>query len=135
MPAILDATPVLHAPDLTPVLEWYKTHLGVSYWTFPENPPFSFGCVQLSESVQLFYSQGPTVHLSGESTWATYLRVSDVQGWYAHLKERVKVVQPLARMFYGDVEFVVADPVGYHLVFSELLPPEVEVPLYQETAT
>ena len=44
-----------------------------------------------------------------------------VKDLYELVRDRVEILRPLEKQFYGDWEFEVQDPNGYVLVFSELI--------------
>ena len=58
---------------------------------------------------------------AGSGVWDAYIRMEGVKEFYDLVRERVSVIRPLEKQFYGDWEFEVKDPNGYVLVFSELL--------------
>jgi uncharacterized glyoxalase superfamily protein PhnB len=51
--------------------------------------------------------------------WDAYVRMQGVQVFYESVRGQPFILAPLAKQFYGDWEFVVRDPNGYILVFSE----------------
>ena len=57
----------------------------------------------------------------GGGVWDAYIRMEGVKEFYDLVRERVSVIRPLKKQFYGDWEFEVKDLNGYVLVFSELI--------------
>jgi len=53
--------------------------------------------------------------------WDAYIRMKGVREFYESINDRVEILRPLQKQFYGDWEFEVKDPNGYVLVFSELI--------------
>jgi uncharacterized glyoxalase superfamily protein PhnB len=45
--------------------------------------------------------------------------VEDIAGLHADLKDRVTIVMPLERKWYGVTEFAITDPDGYVITFAE----------------
>lgn len=52
-------------------------------------------------------------------TLTLFIEVVDVCGLHASLKDRVTVVMPLEKKWYGVTEFAIADPDGYLITFAE----------------
>ncbi len=48
-----------------------------------------------------------------------YLKVTDVRGYYARLKDQVKVIREPETTFYGATEFSIEDPNGFVLTLAE----------------
>ena len=53
--------------------------------------------------------------------WHVYVRMEGVRELYEQVSQRpgVTLLEPLCEQPYGQVEFVVRDPNGYAIVFSE----------------
>jgi len=56
-------------------------------------------------------------------TWHAYIRMEGIVALYEAIRQQPDVIllEPINRQPYGDAEFVVKDPNGYVLVFSELI--------------
>jgi hypothetical protein len=56
-------------------------------------------------------------------SWHVYIRMEGVLALYDAVQRQpdVVVLEPIKRQPYGDTEFVVQDPNGYVLIFSELI--------------
>ena len=48
-----------------------------------------------------------------------FIEVADIQQVYDSLKQRVKIVMPIEKKWYGVTEFAFEDPDGYLLTFAE----------------
>lgn len=120
------AVPVFLVSDIASTIQWYRTHLGFEAHTFPKTQPYAF-CVLVKDGVEIMLQR-----LDGYETpndfgkrvgcvWDAYLRVQGVVGLYEAMSKAsdVKVLEPMKKQWYGDTEFVVEDPNGYVVVFSE----------------
>jgi predicted enzyme related to lactoylglutathione lyase len=56
------------------------------------------------------------------STNEVALAVPDVEALWERVKERAEVVEPLARTPWGTYRFVLRDPDGYQIAFSQAAP-------------
>ena len=120
--------PVFQVADVAATMLWYQENLGFEGFPFPAAPPHAF-CVLVRDGIEIMlqrvvgrekldvYRQRPG------GVWHAYLRVEAVNALYQEVRARPEVVvlEPLKRQPYGDAEFVVADPDGHVLVFSELV--------------
>lgn len=127
-PRLLAASPVFQVGDVAATMRWYERNLGFEAFPFPSNPPHAF-CILVQGAVEIMlqrvdgrdkldvYRQRPG------GVWHAYLRVEGVEELYRQVRARPEVVlvEPLRRQPYGDTEFVVADPDGHIVVFSELV--------------
>jgi len=97
--------------------------------TVPDAEPFVFAIVK-SGDVQVFLNApGPAVEeypafkgrpLGG--TLTLFIDVDDIRGSHAQLKDRVQVVMPLEKKWYGPTEFAFLDPDGYIITFAQIEP-------------
>jgi uncharacterized glyoxalase superfamily protein PhnB len=118
--------PVFLVADVAATMEWYEYHLGFEPHPFPLKAPYAF-CVLERDGVEIMlqalhkYEKPKDFERRDGGVWNAYLRIVGVAELYQALvkAEGVKIVEPLKRQFYGDTEFVVEDPNGYVLVFSE----------------
>jgi uncharacterized glyoxalase superfamily protein PhnB len=127
-PRLVGAAPVFQVPDVAATMRWYEENLGFEGFAFPASPPHAF-CVLASGGVEIMLQR-----LEGQEkldeygrrpggVWHAYLRMEGVQALYDQVRARPAVVllERIKRQPYGDTEFVVADPDGHVLVFSELI--------------
>jgi len=140
MVSINRAVPVLQVADVAKSIAWYAGVLGFSGDPFPERPPYRFAILR-RDNVELMLQRGPNdvTELRGTPSpprvgWAVYLRLEG--GQLLALAEGVRRQTPLLRgperMFYGQVEFEVADPDGHRLCIAEVLSASAEVPFAKE---
>jgi catechol 2,3-dioxygenase-like lactoylglutathione lyase family enzyme len=120
-------TPNLIVSSVEGSLAFYRDVLGFSVeMTVPPDGPLVFASVQ-SGPVEIFLNApGPAVEeypafknrqIGG--TLTLFIEVADVAGAHATLKDRVKVVMPLEKKWYGSTEFAFEDPDGYLITFAE----------------
>ena len=127
-PRLVSAAPVFQVGDVASTMRWYERHLGFEAFPFPSAPPHAF-CVLVRDAVEVMLQRLDGMEALDVyrrrpgGVWHAYLRVEGVQALYEAVRARPEVVllEPLRRQPYGDTEFVVADPDGHVLVFSELV--------------
>jgi catechol 2,3-dioxygenase-like lactoylglutathione lyase family enzyme len=123
-------TPNLVVSDVGRSLAFYRDVLGFTLeQTVSDAEPFVFAIVK-SGDVQVFLNApGPSLEeypahkgrpIGG--TFTLFIDVEDIRGSYAHLKDRVEVVRPLEKRWYGVTEFAFTDPDGYIITFAEIEP-------------
>jgi uncharacterized glyoxalase superfamily protein PhnB len=120
------AVPVFLVSDIATTIQWYATHLGFEANTFPKTPPYAF-CILIRGGVEIMlqglagYEKPCDFGKRASGVWDAYLRIQGVAALYEAMSKAsdVKVLEPLKKQWYGDTEFVVEDPNGYVLVFSE----------------
>jgi uncharacterized glyoxalase superfamily protein PhnB len=122
------AAPVFLVSDISTTMQWYQSILGFRAHPFPPQPPHGF-CVLEQDGVEIMLQLldgyvRPELYSRREGgVWDVYLRMTGVHELYDRVSKlpNVTIVEPICRQFYGDTEFVVRDPNGYILVFSELV--------------
>ena len=127
MPRITKITPNLVVSDVERSVAFYRDLLGFTVAvTVPAQVPYVFALVR-SGPVEIFlnapeaaYAEYPV--FDGRSiggTFTMFLEVSDIARVHADLKDRVTVVMPLEKKWYGVTEFAIVDPDGYVITFAE----------------
>jgi catechol 2,3-dioxygenase-like lactoylglutathione lyase family enzyme len=120
-------TPNLVVASVERSLAFYTDVLGFSkQWTVPEASPYVFASV-ISGSVEIFLNAPePAVAeypaFKGKpigGTLTLFIEVADIHSTYESLKNRVGVVMPLEKKWYGVTEFAFTDPDGYVITFAE----------------
>ena len=122
-------TPNLMVKSVNDTLDFYTDILGFELLqTVPDNGTFDWGFVQKDSVLIMFqkdhsireeypelndYKQGGALTL--------YIKVDDLPKWYAHIKDKTKVIKPLHKTFYGANEFAIQDLNGFILTFSDIL--------------
>jgi uncharacterized glyoxalase superfamily protein PhnB len=120
--------PVFQVADVAATMRWYEQNLGFEAFPFPAAPPHAF-CVLVQGAIEIMLQRvagQPKLEVYRQrpgGVWHAYLRVEGVHALYEQVRARpeVVIVEPIRRQPYGDTEFVVADPDGHLLVFSELV--------------
>lgn len=120
--------PVFLVSDVAATMSWYRETLAFDAQPFPPSPPHAF-CILTRDDVEIMlqqlagYQKPDLYPKRGGGVWNVYVRMQSVHELYEKLSksEGVTIVEPLCRQEYGDTEFVVQDPNGYILVFSELV--------------
>ena len=120
-------TPNLIVSNVEASLAFYRDVLGFTVaQTVPDVAPLVFAIVQ-SGSVEVFlnapepaYAEYPAFKdrpIGG--TLTLFIEVVDITSLHASLKDRVTIVMPLEKKWYGVTEFAIADPDGYLITFAE----------------
>lgn len=128
------AVPVLQVADVARSLAWYRDVLGFQADPFPDATPYSFAILTRDRAelmLQCGEDLGPRPTGPG---WAVYLRCDGgkLLDLAATVAQRSPLLRGPERMFYGQVEFEVADPDGHRLCLAEPLGPEADVPTFRE---
>jgi catechol 2,3-dioxygenase-like lactoylglutathione lyase family enzyme len=114
--------------DVGATARWYEEMLGFHFDTFPATEPFEWASVRRDNvEIMLQRAEGyrkPDVDaLRAGGVWNAYFYVSDVDGLYARIRDRVHVRRPPCDQPYHLREFEISDLNGYVLVFGENLAP------------
>jgi catechol 2,3-dioxygenase-like lactoylglutathione lyase family enzyme len=120
-------TPNLIVSDVGRSLAFYRDVLGFTVAaTVPDASPYVFAIVQ-SGFVEVFLNAPePAIAeypaFKGRpigGTLTLFIEVVDIARAHESLKDRVKIVMPLERKWYGVTEFAFQDPDGYLITFAE----------------
>jgi lactoylglutathione lyase len=99
-------TPNLIVSNVERSLAFYRDVLGFTCpVTVPDASPFVFAIVQHGP-VEIFLN-------------APEPAVTGVEALHAALKDKVNVVMPLEKKWYGSTEFAFEDPDGYLITYAE----------------
>jgi uncharacterized glyoxalase superfamily protein PhnB len=118
--------PVFLVADVAATMRWYREQLGFEAHPFPEAPPHAF-CILTKDDVEIMlqqlagYVKPDLYEKRGGGVWNVYVRMAGVRELYDRVTKSadIQLVEPICRQEYGDTEFVIRDPNGYVLVFSE----------------
>jgi uncharacterized glyoxalase superfamily protein PhnB len=123
-------TPNLIVSDVSRSLEWYRDVLGFTLLvTVPdvaEGPPYVFAMMKSGNVEIMLNAPEPAIAeypafkdrpIGGTLTF--FIDVADINAAHAKLKDRVKIVMPLEKKWYGVTEFAFLDPDGYIITFAE----------------
>ena len=127
MPRVRKLTPNLIVANVERSIAFYRDVLGFTVQTtVPETAPFVFGIVE-SGAVEIFfnaaeaaYAEYPSLNrmpIGGSLT--LFMEVEQIRNIHESLKDKVNVVMPLEKKWYGVTEFAITDPDGYVITFAE----------------
>jgi len=51
-------------------------------------------------------------------TFSLYIRIKNIEEYFKKIKDKVRILKPLDKTFYGATEFTIADINGYVLTFA-----------------
>jgi catechol 2,3-dioxygenase-like lactoylglutathione lyase family enzyme len=113
------ATPVLQSTDIAASIAWYARVLGFQGDPFPEKPPYFFAILRKDQAeLMLQFNCARAAH----ENWAVYLHVQSVLELAEEVRRQTTILRGPEKMFYGQVEFEIADPDGHHIIVAEYLP-------------
>ena len=112
--------------DVGETARWYRDTLGFRAVTFPDSEPFEWASIARDNvEIMLQRSEGyqkPDLDtLRPGGVWNAYFYVNDAHGLYEAIKDKVKVRRAPCEQPYQMIEFEIADPNGYVLVFGQSL--------------
>ena len=112
-------TPMIHVPDVSATVEWYK-NIGftVSATYGNEGGGISFAVLSFGSSM-VYFSQGGKLSKQHRREVDLYTYTTDVDDLYNSLKERVEVIEGLHDTFYGMREFIIRDLNGFWITFAQ----------------
>ncbi len=126
MAQLTSAAPCFAVADVSKTIRWYEEQLGFHGHPFPENEPHAFG-ILVRDQIEIMLQrvdnyQKPDLYSKRDGgVWDAYIRMKGVREFYESINDRVEILRPLQKQFYGDWEFEVKDLNGYVLLFSELI--------------
>ncbi len=120
-------TPNLMVENVNATLTFYVNQLGFKILdTNPESGEFEWGYVMLDgvglmfqaiDSLKKEYVQLNSHQPGGGFT--LYIRIENILEYYDQVSDKVEVIKPINKTFYGTTEFAIQDLNGYILTFSE----------------
>ena len=128
MPYVLNTlTPNLVVSNVERSISFYRDVLGFEITaTVPDASPYVFaslrhGAVEVflnaREAASAEYPAFRDRALGG--TLTLFIGVSDIAAAYAALKDRVTIVMPFEKKWYGVTEFAFEDPDGYVITYAQ----------------
>ncbi len=120
-------TPNLVVSNVERSVAFYRDVLGLSVEvTVPEAAPYVFASLHAG-GVEIFLNAPEAAGAEYPAfrnrpiggTLTLFIEVSDARQAHDALKDRVKVVMPLEKKWYGSTEFAFEDPDGYVVTFAE----------------
>jgi len=120
-------TPNLIVSNVERSIAFYRDVLGFTVaFTVPDASPLVFASVQ-SGPIEIFlnapepavaeYPAFKDQPIGG--TLTLFIEIVNIQTAHDALKDRVRIVMPLEKKWYGVTEFAFADPDGYLITFAE----------------
>jgi predicted enzyme related to lactoylglutathione lyase len=110
--------------DVGATARWYRDVLGFSFNTFPDAEPFEWASV-CRDQVEIMlqrsagYERPDLDRLRPGGVWNAYFYVTDVDGLFDRIKDRVTIRRPPTDQPYQLRKLEIADPNGYVLVLGE----------------
>jgi lactoylglutathione lyase len=129
-------TPNLIVSNVERSIAFYRDVLGFDVaFTVPEASPFVFAAVQ-SGPVEIFLNAPEPAIVEYPAfkdrpiggTLTLFIEVAGVGAVHEAITDRVKIVMPLERKWYGMTEFAIEDPDGYLITFAERVDAEPQRP-------
>ena len=120
-------TPNLVVANVERSVAFYRDVLGFAVSaTVPEAAPFVFASVQ-SGPVEVFLNAPEPAAAEYPAfkdrpiggTLTLFVEVSGIREAHDSLKDRVKIVMPFEKKWYGVTEFAFEDPDGYLITYAE----------------
>ena len=120
-------TPNLVVSDVSRAIAFYRDVLGFKLvQTVPDAPPFVFAILQ-SGPVEIFLNAREAVEaeyppFKGRpigGTLTLFIEIEHINEVHAALKDRVNIVMPYEKKWYGVTEFAFTDPDGYIITFAQ----------------
>ena len=125
MPLLKSSACCFPVADIAATLAWYEEHLGFKGYPFPPDELATFG-IMMRDDIEIMLQrianyQKPDLYdlRNGGGVWDAYIRMKDIKEFYESVKDRVAIMKPLERAFYGTWQFEIKDLNGYVLVFGE----------------
>ena len=120
-------TPNLIVADVSRSIAFYRDVLGFSVQaTVPDAAPYVFAIVQ-SGPVEIYLNAPEPAAAEYPAfkgrpiggTLTLFIQVDDVRAAHEALTDRVEIVMPLEKKWYGVTEFAFLDPDGYIITFAQ----------------
>lgn len=116
--------PAFLVADVGATARWYRDVLGFVFDTFPQTEPFEWASLR-RDHVEIMLQRSPGYAkpdldpLRPGGAWDAYIYLTDVDGLFAAIADRVQVRRAPCDQPYQMREFEIADPNGYVLVFGQ----------------
>jgi hypothetical protein len=118
---LINSTSVFLVGNIEETMRWYE---GLGFTTRYYPPGF---CILRRDTVSIFlqqqdgYVKPDDPGARAREAWNVYIETDAVAALFEEFSQRpdVKIVRPLCRQEYGQIEFDVMDLNGYRLVFAQ----------------
>ncbi len=125
--SLTSLTPNLIVSSVARSLAFYRDVLGFTVEvTVPDVDPFVFAIVRHGAVGVFLNAPEPAIAeypaFGGRpigGTLTLFVHVTDIAEAYAGLQDRVRVVMPLEKKWYGVTEFAFEDPDGYIITYAQ----------------
>ncbi len=118
-------SPNIFVKDINKTIDFYK-QLGFNViTTVPEQGNFIFAmmtCGNVTFMFQTFESLDndlPMISRQNGGSLLLYIQTTAIRKFFDQIKDNVKVIKGLEKIFYGATEFSIEDNNGYLLTFAE----------------
>ena len=127
MHVLKSLTPNLVVSSVERSLAFYRDTLGFEVvTTVPDQPPYVFALMKNGD-VQIFLNAPEAMGAEYPAlkdrpiggTLTLFVDVAGVRQLHDAIKDRVTIVMPLEKKWYGLTEFACVDPDGYIITFAE----------------
>jgi len=118
---ILKLTPILYSNDVHKSIEFYTQNLNFNVLSNKtQNGETEFAILNNGEFELVIMHD--TSNIKGENNFITlYFEIANTQKIYDEIKNKVKILKPIEKTFYGTKEFSLSDNLGNKLTFAERL--------------
>lgn len=118
---ILKITPILYSDDVDKSIEFYTQNLNFNILSKKtQNGESDFAMLNNGEFELIIMHD--TSNVKGENNFISLsIEIANVQKIYDHIKNKVKILKPIEKTFYGTKEFSISDNLGNKLTFAERL--------------
>ncbi len=125
---LLSLTPNLMVRDVNAAVDFYTGLPGFELLqTVPESGVLAWAMVRcggvslmLQKESSLKEEYPELKDSTPGGTLTLYIRVENMPQWYDAVRDKVRIVKPPGKTFYGANEFAIMDNDGYILTFSDI---------------
>lgn len=117
--------PNIFVSDMNATLAFYKQLGFETVMSVPEKGDFDWVMMtkeQVTMMFQTYASLGealPEIKRTNGGSLLFYIKLKGIRAFHDKIKDKVKVVVPMNKTFYGATEFSIVDNNGYVLTFAE----------------
>jgi uncharacterized glyoxalase superfamily protein PhnB len=118
-------SPNFFVADISKTIDYYKNigftvtasvpEQGEPIWVMMSCGKINF----MFQSLESLGNELPQVSRNPGGSLLLYIQIKGIRKFHEEIKDKVTVVKPLEKMFYGATEFAILDINGYVLTFAE----------------
>ena len=118
-------SPNIFVKDMNQTIEFYKMLGFELIMNVPEKTPFDWAMMKngnVNFMFQTFASIGdtlPDISRNDGGSLLLYIQIKNIRNFFESVKDKVTIITPLEKAFYGATEFSLKDNNGYVLTFAE----------------